>query len=427
MKEIAQMLSLMECIDPTYKQYKQSLNEADSRLKLVDRILNKRFRNLLPLDDTVSGSDYYVNDNPNTTWRRYLLFHLRHEFGLMTNQDVKYLPVVARLAYSDDVRFDMTDDNTQEVDLLKRVVGRMKKDDALFQEVKQDTGMTLRQLAERFKGEFEREDEMDTEEANSVARTSRYEILEVTDFETAKYYGDRSCSSSKLCYTQDEGTWKNWTNRGLNTVYVCLRRGWEDIPEKVTEDNPYDMYGTSMIFAFISPKGELLRSNCRWNHHNIGKYVGGVDNAFTKSSLSRTVGVPFDEVFKPRGRNISEAELISMIEESDDWLSELVSGDFVIPSGTRYIGAWAFSGCTGLTSVVIPDSVTMIGASAFRGCTGLTSVTIPDSVTKIGDYAFDSCPNLTIYVSGNDNIYITSLNRGIITCRWCNLKADIAV
>jgi hypothetical protein len=125
----------MECIDPTYKRYKQSLNESDSRLKIVDRILNERFRNLLPLDDTVSSNDYYVNDNPNTTWRQYLLFHLRHEFGLMTNQDVKYLTVVARLAYSDDVRFDMTDDNAQEVNLLKRVVDRMKKNDALFQEV----------------------------------------------------------------------------------------------------------------------------------------------------------------------------------------------------------------------------------------------------------------------------------------------------
>ena len=42
------------------------------------------------------------------------------------------------------------------------------------------------------------------------------------------------------------------------------------------------------------------------------------------------------------------------------------------------IGASAFSGCSGLTSVTIPDSVTRIGACAFYWCSGLTSVTIPN-------------------------------------------------
>jgi len=68
-------------------------------------------------------------------------------------------------------------------------------------------------------------------------------------------------------------------------------------------------------------------------------------------------------------------------------------------SGTTYsvtgIGSWAFSYCTGLTSVTIPNSVTSIGYSAFYGCRGLTSVTIPNSVTSIGDYAFEGCSVLT--------------------------------
>ena len=52
------------------------------------------------------------------------------------------------------------------------------------------------------------------------------------------------------------------------------------------------------------------------------------------------------------------------------------------------IGESAFSGCSGLTSVIIPDGVTSIGNSAFSGCSGLTSVTIPNSVTSIGSKAF---------------------------------------
>ena len=56
---------------------------------------------------------------------------------------------------------------------------------------------------------------------------------------------------------------------------------------------------------------------------------------------------------------------------------------------------YAFSGCSGLTSLTIPSSVTSIGWSAFSGCSGLTSLTIPSSVTSIGWYAFEGCSGLT--------------------------------
>ena len=66
-----------------------------------------------------------------------------------------------------------------------------------------------------------------------------------------------------------------------------------------------------------------------------------------------------------------------------------------IPSSVNSIGEEAFRGCTGLTSVTIPTSVTEIGYSAFYGCTGLTSVTIPNSITKIRDDTFKGCTGLT--------------------------------
>ena len=66
----------------------------------------------------------------------------------------------------------------------------------------------------------------------------------------------------------------------------------------------------------------------------------------------------------------------------------------VIENGVTSIGGYAFSGCTGLTSVTIPDSVTSIGYYAFSGCTGLTSVTIGSGVTSIGEGAFSGCTGL---------------------------------
>jgi len=61
-------------------------------------------------------------------------------------------------------------------------------------------------------------------------------------------------------------------------------------------------------------------------------------------------------------------------------------------SGTIAISAYAFQGCSGLSSISIPNSVTTIGTYAFSGCSGLTSITIPNSVTTIGQHAFVDTP-----------------------------------
>ena len=71
-----------------------------------------------------------------------------------------------------------------------------------------------------------------------------------------------------------------------------------------------------------------------------------------------------------------------------------------LPSNVTKIGESAFEGCSGLTSLTLPSSVTSIGSSAFHGCSGLTSLTLPSSVTSIGWSAFSGCSGLTsIYVS----------------------------
>ena len=50
------------------------------------------------------------------------------------------------------------------------------------------------------------------------------------------------------------------------------------------------------------------------------------------------------------------------------------SGVFTIPAGVTRIEAEAFSGVTGMRSVVIPVGVTEIGAGAFEGCTNLSAI-----------------------------------------------------
>lgn len=74
-------------------------------------------------------------------------------------------------------------------------------------------------------------------------------------------------------------------------------------------------------------------------------------------------------------------------------------------TGLKEIGKWAFSGCTGLTSVTIPNNVTAIEKWAFSGCTNLQNVNINvvDFANNniIYDY-FDSDKTIKYYYSGEE-------------------------
>ncbi len=99
------------------------------------------------------------------------------------------------------------------------------------------------------------------------------------------------------------------------------------------------------------------------------------------------------------------------------WLMKIIDTSitmFNIPTTTKFIYQYAFSGCSSLESVTIGDSVTIIGYDAFSGCTDLESVTIGDSVTSIGYEAFYGCSKLTSVTIGNG---VTSIgDRAFLYC-----------
>ena len=96
--------------------------------------------------------------------------------------------------------------------------------------------------------------------------------------------------------------------------------------------------------------------------------------------------------------------------------------EIIIPSGVKYIGEYAFSGCTrlkrvklpsglkqikentfcwckSLKEVVFPAELEVIRTEAFEGCESLETVTLPEGVSSIEQGAFAGCRNLeSIYI-----------------------------
>ena len=116
-------------------------------------------------------------------------------------------------------------------------------------------------------------------------------------------------------------------------------------------------------------------------------YKGSIYNEYS-NEYSGVVNIPETATYS----SIS-FKVISIGSYAFSFCSGLTS--VAIPNSVTSIGDQAFLGCRGLTSVTIPNSVTSIGQSAFFGCSGLTLVTIPNSVTSIGNSAFSGCSGLT--------------------------------
>ena len=167
----------------------------------------------------------------------------------------------------------------------------------------------------------------------------------------------------------------------MNLIDLKYENGKLLVPEGVTWIDKYEFMGNYEITALDIPDG----------------IVGIGMEAFLFCRNLTSVTIP---------------DSVSNIEESAFSCCDSLSSIIVSGNNANYksinncclskTGDELIFGCK---NSKIPDSVTKIKAYAFFGCTGLTSITIPDSVTNIEEDAFGGCDSLSsiIVSKGNPN------------------------
>ena len=157
-------------------------------------------------------------------------------------------------------------------------------------------GLTSTELISKFENIRENIIEKEKREIKKLKLdVSDYEIIKIDSYNDAKKYYEYTNPHSRWCITHMENMYDNYTSHGLNQIYFCLKKGFEDIKPIVGENAPLDEYGLSMLSIIVNENGELTYCTSRWNHDN-----GGSDKVLKNGvEISKVVNVDFYEVFKP--------------------------------------------------------------------------------------------------------------------------------
>lgn len=94
----------------------------------------------------------------------------------------------------------------------------------------------------------------------------------------------------------------------------------------------------------------------------------------------------------------------------------------VTMTGITEIKAYAFAGCTALTSVDL-SAVEIIGQYAFAGCTGLVEVAIPADCV-VNDYAFSGCSGITALMADPSATFGSGAFAGCTSVAMAMLPTD---
>ena len=177
--------------------------------------------------------------------------------------------------------------------------------------------------------------------------------------------------------------------RGLQSISFAATNG------NVSSDGRYEFIGNCIIDNNYQVGVDTTRA-----------VVVGFNNSTMATDLNITV--IGKKAFKGMTglRNITLPTVTTLTIEEEAFFGCTGLEAISIPANVASINAYAFSGCSGATSLYFATSGTgelTIESYAFKGCTKIVSVEIPEQCSNIQPYAFSGCKGIEALSVNNNN------------------------
>lgn len=191
------------------------------------------------------------------------------------------------------------------------------------------------------------------------------------------------------------------TSIGYGTFQYCDSLTSIKIPDSVTSIGDFAFFGSGLISINIPN-----------NVTSIGEAAFRECDSLTSIAISDSVTSIGVVAFEGTAYYDDEQNWENGVLYIGEYLIDAdtnLSGEYSIKEGVTHVADYAFSSCTGLTSITIPDSITSIGTNAFAYCDNLASVTFKNPNGWSADVTSLSVENLSDPATAAE--YLTSTYR----------------
>src|SRR5574344_948368 len=188
------------------------------------------------------------------------------------------------------------EDTINKLNQISRKIG-----EAEYEKYDKDlNGFHAEELISKYMPAIEKEKDAQVSRLSSFrfSGNSDYEVVLIPDFNASSEYH----RYNEWCLTYREEMFDTYTQKGVNSLYFLLKRGFESVPREQGDGHPFDEYGVSMIAVTIEPEGYLHTCTVRWNHDIPSGF--DADHIMDAEKLSGIVGFNVFDKCKPSEKGI---------------------------------------------------------------------------------------------------------------------------